>query len=292
MIVVTGATGSVGRHVTAGLLAQGHKVRALTRDPARASIPWQAEVVRGDLSQPDDLGDALRGARAVYLMAMGGAPRRFAELAERCGVERIVVLSTSDVLDDVERRPDAVAEAHAAFEHAVARTGMRWTFLRPNEFAGNSLHWAPQIMAGDVVRAPYPLARTAPIHERDIAAVAVLALTQDGHHGAKYVLTGPRAITHADQLDLIGAAIGRTLRMEEIPADQAREQMTRYAPPAIVEAVLGRLAAVVHQPSTPTDTVERVTGRPPYSFADWAREHAADFRSSPATLASTSPVDT
>ncbi|MFG6201115.1 SDR family oxidoreductase [Nonomuraea sp. JJY05] len=278
MNLVTGATGSVGRHVVAGLLAQGHKVRALTRDPARASIPGQAEVVRGNLGEPEKLDDALRGVRAVYLMAMGGAPQQFAELAERCGVERIVVLSTGDVLDDVEHQPDAVAEVHAAFEHAVARTGMQWTFLRPNEFAGNSLQWAPQIKAGDVVRAPYPLARTVPIHERDIAAVAVRALTQDGHHGAKYVLTGPQAITHADQLALIGAAIGRTLRMEDIPAGQAREQMTGYAPPAIVEAVLGQLAAAVHRPSAPTDTVERVTGRPPYSFADWAREHAADFR--------------
>jgi uncharacterized protein YbjT (DUF2867 family) len=278
MILVTGATGSVGRHVVAGLLAQGHKVRALTRDPARALIPREAEVVRGNLGEPEELGDALRGARAVYLMAMGGAPQRFAELAARCGVERIVVLSTGDVLDDVEHQPDAVAEVHAAFEHAVARTGMEWTFLRPNEFAGNSLQWAPQIKTGDVVHAPFPPARTAPIHERDIAAVAVHALTQDGHHGAKYILTGPQAITHADQLDLIGTAIGRTLRMEEIPADQAREQMTRYAPPAIVDAVLGQLATAVHRPPPLTDTVERITGRPPYSFADWAREHAADFR--------------
>ncbi|MEO3812253.1 NAD(P)H-binding protein [Sphaerisporangium sp. B11E5] len=278
MILVTGATGSVGRHVVAGLLTQGERVRALTRDPGRASIPGQAEIVRGDLGAPDELGDALRGVHAVYLMAMGGAPRRFAELAERCGVRRVVVLSTSDVLDNVERQPDAVAELHGAFEHAVARTGMEWTFLRPNEFAGNSLHWAPQIMAGDVVRAPYPLARTVPIHERDIAAVAVRALTEDGHHGAKYALTGPQLITHADQLDLIGAAIGRTLRMEEISAGEAREQMTRYAPPAIVDAVLGQLAAAVHHPPAPTGTVEQVTGRPPYSFAEWAREHAADFR--------------
>lgn len=278
MILVTGATGSVGQHVVAGLLAQGHKVRALTRDPARAPIPGQAEVLRGDLGEPDGLRDALRGVHAVYLMAMGGAPQRFAELAEHREVRRIVVLSTGDVLDNVEAQPDAVAEVHAAFEHAVAGTAMEWTFLRPNEFAGNSLQWAPQTKAGDVVHAPYPLARTAPIHERDIAAVAVRALTEDGHHGAKYVLTGPQAITHADQLDLIGAAIDRPLRMEEIPADAARTQMSRYAPPAIVDAVLGQLAAAVERPSVPTDTVEQVTGRPPYTFADWALEHAADFR--------------
>ncbi|MER5648320.1 NAD(P)H-binding protein [Streptosporangium sp. NPDC002524] len=280
MFLVTGATGSVGRHVLADLLAMGHPVRALSRAPGQASLPRQAEIFQGDLAEPEGLREALRGVRAVYLMALGGAPVPFAELAERSGVRRIVLLSTSDVLDgieDVERQPDAVARAHAAFEQAVARTGMRWTFLRPNEFAGNSLHWAPQIKAGDVVRAPYPLARTAPIHERDIAAVAVRALTEDGHHGARYELTGPQAITHADQLDAIGAAIGRPLRMEEIPARDAREQMTRYAPPAIVDAVLDQLAAAVERPSVPTDTVRRVLGRSPYPFADWAREHAADF---------------
>ncbi|WP_436760722.1 SDR family oxidoreductase [Streptosporangium sp. V21-05] len=280
MILVTGATGSVGRHVLADLLAMGHRVRALSRAPEQASIPRQAEIVQGDLGEPEGLREALHGVRAVYLMAMGDAPVPFAELAERSGVRRIVLLSTSDVLDDVEdaeRQPDAVARLHAGFERAVARTGMRWTFLRPNEFAGNSLHWAPQIKAGDIVRAPYPSARTAPIHERDIAAVAVRALTEDGHHGARYVLTGPQAITHAGQLAAIGAAIGRPLRMEGIPAHEAREQMTRYAPPAIVDAVLGQLAAAVERPSVPTDTVRRVISRSPYTFADWAREHAADF---------------
>jgi uncharacterized protein YbjT (DUF2867 family) len=277
MILVTGATGSVGRHVLADLLAMGHPVRALSRTPGQARIPQQAEIVKGDLGEPDGLREALRGVRAVYLMAMGDAPVPFAELAERSGVRRIVLLSTGDVLDDVERQPDAVAQVHAAFEQAVEKTGMQWTFLRPNEFAGNSLQWAPQIKAGDIVRAPYPLACTAPIHERDIAAVAVRALTEDGHHRAKYALTGPEAITHADQVDAIGAAIGRTLRIEEIPAHDAYEQMTRYAPPAIVDAVLGQLAAAVERPPVLTGTVQQVTGRPPYTFADWAREHAADF---------------
>ncbi|MFC6082950.1 SDR family oxidoreductase [Sphaerisporangium aureirubrum] len=277
MILVTGATGSVGRHVLAGLVAMGHPVRALSRTPGQVRFPREAEVVQGDLGEPEGLREALRGVRAVYLMAMGGVPVPFAELAERSGVRRIVLLSTCDVLDGVERQPDAVARVHAAFEEAVAGTGMRWTFLRPNEFAGNSLHWAPQIKEGDVVRIPYPLACTAPIHERDIAAVAVRALTEDGHHGAKYVLTGPEAITHADQVGAIGAAIGRALRVEEIPVRDAREQMTRYAPPAIVDAVLGQLAAAIERPPVLTGTVQEVIGRPPYTFADWAREHAGDF---------------
>ncbi|MBV8933976.1 MAG: NAD(P)H-binding protein, partial [Kutzneria sp.] len=155
---MTGATGSVGRHVVAGLLAEGHRVRAMTRDPERADIPEPAEVVPGDLGEPDQLGAALRGVRALYLMAMGGVADRLVDVAARGGVRRIVLLSTGDVLDDVERQPDAVAEVHAAFERAVARSGLEWTFLRPNEFAGNSLQWAAQVRSGDTVCAPYPQA--------------------------------------------------------------------------------------------------------------------------------------
>jgi uncharacterized protein YbjT (DUF2867 family) len=278
MILVTGATGSVGRHVLAELLTAGHRVRALTRNLQGSGIPEQAEIVRGDLARPDLLADALRGVRAVYLMAMGGAPQRVVEVAERSGVQRIVVLSTGDVRDDVERQRDAVAEVHGAFEQAVARSGLQWTFLRPNEFAGNSLQWAPQIRTGDVVRAPHPRACTAPIHERDVAAVAVRALTEDGHHGAKHVLTGPQALTHVDQLDKIGAVIGRRLRFHEIPASAAREAMTRYAPAPIVDAVLGQLAAAVDHPPVLTDTVRATTGRPARTFEEWARDHAGDFR--------------
>lgn len=278
MILVTGATGSVGRHVLADLLAAGHRVRALTRNPDSADIPERAEIVQGDLAKPDLLADALLGVHAVYLMAMGGSPQQVVDVAKRSGVQRIVLLSTDEVRDDVEGRPNAVAEVHGAFERAVARSGLRWTVLRPNEFAGNSLQWAPQIRAGDVVRAPYPLACTAPIHERDIAAVAVRALTEDGFHGATYVLTGPHALTHADQLDMIGAAIGRRLRFHEIPAEQAREAMVRYAPVPIVDAVLGQLAAAVDHPPVLTDTVRATTGRPARTFQEWAREHADDFR--------------
>jgi uncharacterized protein YbjT (DUF2867 family) len=278
MILVTGATGSVGRHVLVDLLAAGHRVRALTRNPDSADIPERAEIVQGDLAKPDLLADALLGVHAVYLMAMGGSPQQVVDVAKRSGVQRIVLLSTDEVRDDVEGRPNAVAEVHGAFERAVTRSGLRWTVLRPNEFAGNSLQWAPQIRTGDVVRAPYPLACTAPTHERDIAAVAVRALTEDGFHGAKCVLTGPHALTHADQLDMIGAAIGRRLRFHEIPAEQAREAMVRYAPAPIVDAVLGQLAAAVGHPPVLTDTVRAMTGRPPRTFQEWAREHADDFR--------------
>ncbi|GAA1989578.1 SDR family oxidoreductase [Amycolatopsis minnesotensis] len=275
MILVTGATGNIGRHVVGGLLARGLSVRAMTRDPAAAGITPGAEVTRGDLAEPAGL--PLNGVEAVYLMAMGGAPAEVVERFERAGVRRVVLLSTADVLDGVPVQPDEVAVRHHRFEAAIAASGLEWTFLRPNELAGNALHWAPQIAEGDVVRAPFPLACTVPIHERDVADVAVEALVGDGHHGAKYALTGPAAITHADQLRLIGAALGRSLTFAEIAADEAREQMTRYAPAPIVDAVLGQLAAAVARPYVPTGVVEEVTGRPPRGFADWAAEHAADF---------------
>ncbi|QWF84173.1 NAD(P)H-binding protein [Amycolatopsis sp. CA-230715] len=276
MILVTGATGSVGRHVVADLLAAGHQVRAMTRNPSRASIPPGAEIVAGDLADPASV--PFDGVHAVYLMAMGNEPDQVVAQAVRNGVRRIVLLSTGDVLDDVAQQPDAIAKIHGAFEHAVATSDLEWTFLRPNEFAGNSLHWAPQIQAGNVVQAPFAQARTAPIHERDIAAVAARALTENGHHGQKYALTGPEAITHADQVDQIGTALGRRLRFDEISAAEAAARMSRFAPTEIVEAVLGQLAAAVgHQPVL-TDTVHAVTGQKSRSFADWARDHVADFQ--------------
>ena len=278
MFLVTGATGSVGRHVVAGLIAEGHPVRALTRNPETAEIPSAAEVLRGDLAESDGLTAAMQGVRAVYLMAMGAAPERIVDLAEAAGVQRIVLLSTGDVRDDLECQRDAVADHHARFERAVRSSRLEWTFLRPNEFAGNSLHWAPQIQAGDVVRAPYGQARTSPIHERDIAAVAVRALVDDGHDRAAYYLSGPHTLTHVEQLDRIGAALGRTLRFEEISAAQAREDMTRYAPPAIVDAVLGQLAAAVIHPVGITNAVAETTGRQPRTFTEWATEHAGEFR--------------
>jgi uncharacterized protein YbjT (DUF2867 family) len=278
MILVTGATGSVGQHVVARLNADGHAVRALTRRPDEVAFPEGVEVVGGDLAVPASLGTALTGVEAVYLLAMGDSPAELLDTIEQAGVRRVVLMSVGFIDDDSEVQPNAIAATHWAFEQAVRSSGVQWTFLRPDEFAGNALQWAQQIQAGDVVHAPYGEAHTAPIHELDVAEVAAQALVDEAHAGASYHLTGPESLTHADQVRLIGEAIGRELRFEETPAEQWRERMVQFVPAAIVDSLLGTLAAAVGHPAGVSDVVEKVTGHPARGFAEWARDHAADFR--------------
>lgn len=276
MILVTGATGSVGRHVVDGLLKESVRVRAVTRDPARAALPAAVEVVAGDLDHPGEL--PLDGITAAYVIAMGERPGDVASALAAAGVGKAVLLSTAEVHDGPGPQLGAIAVRHAAFEQAIASSGLRWTFLRPTEFAGNALHWAGQIRAGDVVAAPYGEACTAPVHERDVAAVAVRALLSDGLDCARLVLTGPEALTHREQVRRIGAALGRPLRFEEVPAAVVRAKMAEYAPAEIVDAVLDRLAETVGVPAQATGAVLEVTGRRPLSFDAWIAEHQAAFR--------------
>ncbi len=174
-ILVTGATGNVGRQVVSQLLATDVRVRALARSPESANLPRQVEVVRGDLTVPTTLDRCLDGIDAVFPMwqapAAGVAPalERIAKDARR-----IVFLSNLTVRDGVEEQAYPVTTLHARIERLIEASGVRWTFLRPGAFAANArMWWAPQIRAGDVVRWPYPGAVTSPIHEGDIAAVAV-----------------------------------------------------------------------------------------------------------------------
>ncbi|MGK5555870.1 SDR family oxidoreductase [Actinomadura kijaniata] len=178
-VLVTGATGTVGRQVTAQLAEAGAEVRALTRDPRAAGT----EAVRGDLTDPPSLRAAMAGVDAVFLVwpfaTAKGLPPVLDMVAEHA--RRVVYLSSAAVRE---------GERHA--ESMIKRSGLEWTFLRPHAFSANALAWADQIRAGGVVRSPYPAATTAPIHEHDIAAVAVRALLSEGHAGTAPLLTGPR----------------------------------------------------------------------------------------------------
>ncbi len=218
MIVVTGATGNVGRSLVSQLVAEGQPVRGLTRDPDRAALPAGAEAVRADFADPAALAALFAGATGLFinLSAVGEHTPVVLAAAIPAGVRRVVMLSSDAVDDDPDEANPLVAH-HIAPERAVMASGSQWTLLRPNGFAVNSFQWAPQIRAGDVVRAPFAGARSAPIHEADIAAVAVRALVDDGHHTAIYLLTGPEAFSNAEQVGIIGAALGRDLRYEEIP---------------------------------------------------------------------------
>jgi uncharacterized protein YbjT (DUF2867 family) len=280
VVLVTGATGNVGRQVVAQLVSSGVAVRALTRKPEGARLPHGVEVVRGDQSEPDSLDEALNGVDGVFLM-WPFLPVNFAaavveKIAKRA--RRIVFLSTFGVRDDLDEQLDPVTAFHARIERLIEQAGWEWTFVRAGGFATNTLLWAPQIRADGVVRWPYGAAARSLIHERDIAAVAVRALTSDGHAGAKYVLTGPQSLTQVEQVRAIGEAIGRSLRYEELSPEAARLELLGYLPPPLVEGMLGHLASCVVKPEQVSSTVEAVTGSPARTLREWAADHAGDFR--------------
>ena len=278
-ILVTGATGRVGRQVVSQLLATEARVRALTRNPEAAGLPPGVEVVRGDLTVPASLDECLADVDAVFLVwtapadAVPAAVERMARHARR-----IVFLSSPHrTPHPFFQQPNPMAALHAEIERTIAASGLGWTFLRPGMFAANArLWWAPQIRAGDVVRWPYAAAPTAPIDERDIAAVAVRALLEDGHDGAEHVLTGPQSLTQLEQVATIGEVIGRPLRFEEMSPEEARREFP--APPPVVNMLLDAWAAALGQPALVTSTVAEITGRPARTFRDWVTDHAEEFR--------------
>jgi uncharacterized protein YbjT (DUF2867 family) len=276
-VLVIGATGNIGRLVVSQLLAVGAQVRALTRNPDTAGLPPQVEVKFGDLTLPNTLEPCLHGIDTVFLLWVA-APGAIAPALERIvnHVRRIVFLSAPlKTGHPFFQQPNPIRAVAEQIERHIEASGLQWTFLRPGMFAGNALRWwAPQIRAGDVVRWPYLAAPTAPIDERDIAAIAVRSLCEDGHAGADYVLTGPESLTQQEQLSIIGRAAGRSLRIEEIAADDWQ----RHLPGAAAKMLLDAWAAAIGQPAYVSSTFAEIMGTPPRTFVEWATDHAAEFR--------------
>ncbi len=278
MILVTGATGTVGRQVVTQLSERGVPARAVTRDPASARLPTGVEVVRGDLADPASLEPHLAGVECVFLVwpftspELAAGPRAQAVELLAQHVTRIVYLSAQAAAG----RPDSF---WATMERLIEDSGAAWTFLRPTGFAANTLMWADQIRDQARVRWPYGAAARSLIHEDDLAAVAVRALTEDRHDGRRYLLTGPEAITQADQVRTIGEVTGRAVRWEELPPDEARRQLlTAWGDPGFVDSALATWAGLVTRPEPVTRTVEEVTGVPARTFLQWAADHISDFR--------------
>jgi uncharacterized protein YbjT (DUF2867 family) len=282
-VLVTGATGRVGRALVAELLGAGVPVRALTRRPAAAGLPATVEVVSGDLTVPESLDAALQGVSAVFLL-WTAPPDTAPAVVERLAsyTRRVVFLSSPHKTPHpFFQQPNPMARFHAEVERLIAAAGLESTIIRPGMFASNArLWWAPAIRAGDVVRWPYGAAETAPIDERDIAAVAARALYQDGHTGGDYVLTGPESLSQAEQVSVIGAAIGRQIRFEELSPDEFRRETAGRWPGPVVDMLLAAWGATIGRPALVTSTVAEVVGSPPRTFRQWAADHADAFRGS------------
>ena len=281
-ILVIGGTGNVGRQVVCQLKAAGAQFRAMTRNPDAAGLPPQVEVVRGDLTVPETLDRCLEDVDTVFLVwvappaAAPGALERIANHARRI----VFLTAPLKTPHPFFQQPNAGRTLAERIERLIETSGLEWTFLRAGMFAGNARHfWGPQIRTGDVVRWPYLDAPTAPIDERDLAALAVCTLREEGHAGAEYVVTGPQSLTQAEQVQTIGRAIGRSLRVEEISPDEARSALLPVlGSPTLVNMLLDAGSAAIGQPAFVTSTFAEVTGAPPRTFLEWATDYAAEFR--------------
>lgn len=274
MILVTGATGNVGREVVQEVLRAGKHVRVLTRNPEKVSFPENVEIAIGDLTDPETLKMALDGAQKVFLVRV---PRSddFPALAKQSGVEEIVFLS-SGAIDSLTE--NAIGRNHLHTEELIRQSGVKWTFLRPGAFMSNALQWVGSIRAEGVVRAPFGDVGNAPIDPRDIAAVAATALTSPGHDGKVHRLTGPEVLTPVEQVQILRSVLGRDLRFEDIPERVAEENMKRFAPLEIVESIFSLIRDNKIHADSPTTAVEDVIGRPAHTFRQWASDYAGLFR--------------
>jgi uncharacterized protein YbjT (DUF2867 family) len=288
VVLVTGATGRVGRLVVDELLRAGASVRALTRRPEQAALPAGVEVVAGDFTAPASLDAALEGAAAVFLVwtaAPAGAPPVVARLAAHPARQprRVVYLSAPyRTPHPFFQQPNPMRDLHAEVERLLAATRLEVAVLRPGMFASNALHWwAPQIRNGDVVRWPYAAAETAPIDERDIAAVAARVLLDAVHARGDYVLTGPESLSQAGQVHAIGEAIGRPLRFDELSPDEFRREAEGTWPGGVAEMLLAAWRATLGHRAFVTSAVQEILGSPPRTFRQWAADHAAAFAGEP-----------
>ncbi len=279
MILVTGATGAVGREV-AGLLAAAGPVRILARRPERLTVRGDGiEVVEGAYGDGPALDRALRGVSSVFLVTNSPTEpddERVAGAAAAAGVRHLVKLSMMAV--EEPGADDFITRRQRQNEEAIRESGVSWTFVRPRTFMSNTLSWAPGIRSAGVVRALYGDAPVACVDPRDVAAVAVAALTGAGHEGRAYAVSGPAAITAREQTAQLSRVLGRPLRFEELGLDAARTALLAKYPRPVAEAFLesaerqraGAKAAVV-------PTVQELTGHQARSYRTWAADHAEAF---------------
>jgi len=267
------------------LIDAGVPVRALTRrSEAAAALPAGVEVVTGDLTVPESLDAGLRGAGAVFLV-WTVPPATAAAVVERLAtdVRRVVFLSSPhQTPHPFFQQPNPMAVLHADIERLIAAAGLQATIIRPGMFASNALFWwAPAIRTGDAVRWPYGAAETAPVDDRDVAAVAAATLYQDGHAGGDYVLTGPESLSQAEQVRIIGEVLGRPITFEELSPEEFRRETEGSWPRPVVDMLLDAWGATMGRPAYITSTVAGILGSA-RSFRQWAADHATAFAEGPA----------
>jgi uncharacterized protein YbjT (DUF2867 family) len=276
-ILVTGATGNVGRLVVDHLRGKGVEVRALTTNPSKANLPPGVEVFEGFIGKPETMSAALEGVDRLYLAPHPQTAQAVVDRAVRAGVTRIVDLSSSGA--DQEAQGDPNGWWFYKVEQAVeSAAGIEWTHLRPGEFMLNALTWADSIKREGVVRGAYGEAAYAPLDLDDIAAVAAKALLEDGHHGRKYAMTGPEALSKIEKVRIIGEMLGRELRFVEQTHAEARAAMLAQGYGEAADWLLNGDAQMIGHRQPVLSTVPDLLGRPARTFREWVQAHADAFR--------------
>ncbi|MFG3252602.1 SDR family oxidoreductase [Streptomyces sp. NPDC048172] len=279
MIVVTGATGNVGRPLTRALAEAGEQVTAVSRHAT--AVPEGVRHIAADLTEPAGLGAALDGAKAMFLLlsgdlhAPGARPADVIGAAAASGVRRVVLLSSQGVAT----RPSGTTRiAVRAVEDALRDSGLEWAVLRPGGFASNALWWAESVRTRGVVAAPFGDVGLPVIDPADIAEVAKACLLEDRHTGGVYELTGPETISPRQQTAALAAALGTPVRFDELTREEAKAAMVQTLPPELADDTLDIIGAPSPAEVRVSPDVERVLDRAPRPFADWAARNVAAFR--------------
>ncbi|MFK8907464.1 NAD(P)H-binding protein [Streptomyces sp. YS-3] len=278
MIAVTGATGNVGRHLVQNLASTGERVTALSRRAPTDHVPGNVEFRQADPGRPESLKRPLDGAEALYLLVPGGGdgldPYAILDTAQAAGVRRVVLQSSQATAT----RPDSLAHAQLrAFEDAVRQSGLQWTVLRPSGFASNTYMWAPSIRSDRTVTAPFGDVGLPVVDPADIAAVAAVALRDGSHADRTYELTGPAPVSPREQARAIGDALGAPVRFVEQSRAEARELLLRFMPEPVIEGTLRILGEPTPEERRVSPDVERLLGRAPHTFTEWAAANATAF---------------
>lgn len=281
MIVVTGATGNVGRPLVQALAAAGVRVTAISRAVPDAAVPDGVAHRQADLTDPESLRPIFDGADALFLHDGGASaqllsPRDILDVAKASGVGRVVVLSSIGVAT----RPESASHGGMmrAIEDAVRQSAMDWTILRPGGFNSNAYAWAETVRTQRTVAAPFGDVGLPTIDPADIAEVAAAALRQDGHAGQVYELTGPALTTPRQRAEAIADVLGEPIRFVEQTRDEARAHMLRFMPEPVVETTLDAIGEPNPAEQRISPDVERVLGRAPRTFADWVQRNIPAFR--------------